>query len=352
MKAPAFWWRAEPGLAARLLRPAAFAYGALAGRRMRQPGARASLPVICIGNVTVGGSGKTPTAICVAGLMQGLERSPAFLTRGYGGRSPGPLAVDAARHAFPEVGDEALLLARHAPTIVARDRPAGAALAASRGADLLIMDDGLQNPSLTRDVSIAVFDGAVGVGNGLVLPSGPLRAPLGTQWPHIDAVIVVGTGRAGDTISAEAARRDIRTFRAGLVPEAHTADRLKGSRVLAFAGIGRPSKFFDTLQACGAEIVEDRTFPDHHPFRVGEIRGLLDHAASGRLIPVTTEKDRVRLATLVPGEARIRDIVALPVALRLDEPQELARFLSERLARSSGPLRRQGQAQPLQDGFG
>ena len=351
MKAPGFWWEAKPGIAARLLQPAALAYGAVASRRMGRLGTRSSVPVVCIGNVTVGGSGKTPTAIWVAGMLRSLGHSPAFLTRGYGGRAAGPLAVDAAQHAFPEIGDEALLLARHAPTIVARDRPAGASLAASLGADVLVMDDGLQNPSLIKDLTLAVFDGAVGIGNGLVLPAGPLRAPVGTQWPHIYAVVVLGPGEAGEAMLAEAVSRNLPAFRARLAPDPRTAERLRGQRVLAFAGTGRPAKFFETLRSCGAEIVQERPFPDHHPFREDEIAALLAEAEAARLTLVTTEKDMVRLAGLRAAEPRIRDLVALPVTLSPDEPDELARFLSGRLAGASGPLPGKRHAEPLQDGF-
>jgi tetraacyldisaccharide 4'-kinase len=331
VKAPEFWWR-PPGWAAAALSPAARLYGAIAARRMAQEGARAAVPVICVGNVTVGGAGKTPTALALAEMLAEAGRRPFFLTRGYGGRLPGPVRVETRRHSAAEVGDEALLLARSAPTIVARDRPAGVAFAVAQGADLILMDDGLQNPSLAKDLTLAVFDGAVGIGDGLCLPAGPLRAPLAAQWPRIDAVVVIGDGAPGDAIAADAAAR-VPVFRAALRPEPSVAAALAGERVLAFAGIGRPAKFFDTLRACGAVLVETRAFPDHHPFTASEITTLLDHAVREGLRLVTTEKDAVRLAALAANEPRIRTIATLPVRLAFAEPAALADLVSDRLSR-------------------
>ncbi len=332
MKAPRFWWR-KPGLAARLLQPASLLYGAIAERRMNRPGRPGGVPVICIGNVTVGGSGKTPTAIHVASMLRSIGRHPAFLTRGYGGALSGPIQVDRTRHGFREVGDEALLLARHHPTIVARDRPAGAAMAASLGADVVLMDDGLQNPSLAKDLSIAVFDGAVGIGNGLPLPAGPLRARLSVHWERIDAVLVVGPGEPGSTIAAEARRRQRPVLLGELRPDPGSAARLRGRRVLAFAGIGRPEKFFATLREIGAELVETRSFADHHGYGEREIADLLEVSAQAGLVPVTTEKDLVRLDGFRDTLAGAAAITALPVDLRVEREELLAGLLRDALSR-------------------
>lgn len=343
MKAPAFWWRrpgtgGAAGTVAAALAPASLLYGAVAAHRMAREGLAAALPVICVGNVTVGGSGKTPTAIAVAALLREAGWGPAFLLRGYGGRLPGPIAVDPARHGAGEVGDEALLLARHAPTVVARDRPAGAAEAAGLGADVVVMDDGLQNPSLRKQASLAVFDGAVGTGNGRVLPAGPLRAPLSAQWPRIDAVVVIGAGQAGDGVAAEAERRRLPVFRASLVPDPAAAASLGGRRVLAFAGIGRPEKFLESCRGAGLDVVASRRFADHHTFTAAEMSDLLAAAESGGLVPVTTEKDEVRLAPLRPSEPRLALVRTLPVALRFAAPGEVAGWLASRLpARLSPP---------------
>lgn len=334
MKAPAFWWR-EPGLAAALLSPVAVIWGTVAARRMARDGVRAPVPVICVGNVTVGGTGKTPTCLKLAEMLREAGRQPVFLTRGYGGSLPGPVAVDPARHTSREVGDEALLLARTAPTIVAHERPAGAELAVQLGADVIIMDDGLQNPSLEKDFSIAVFDGQVGIGDGRVLPAGPLRAPLWAQWPKIDAILVIGSGTASERVVQDAHARDVPVLQAGLAPRAAVADELSGRRVLAFAGIGRPAKLFDTCRALGAEVVVARGFADHHPYEAGEIEALLNEAEKRGLVPVTTEKDAVRLEPLLASEPRLALIRALPieVAFKGEDEDELRALLRERLDR-------------------
>jgi tetraacyldisaccharide 4'-kinase len=288
---------------------------------MQRPGARAPVPVICIGNFTLGGAGKTPTAIHVAGVLRSMGWSPAFLTRGYGGALAGPIRVDPARHGFREVGDEALLLARHAPTILSRRRPQGAALATSLGADVIVMDDGLQNPSLLKDLTIAVFDAAAGTGNGLVFPAGPLRAPLEAQWARIDAALVIGAGDRAHTIAEEAACRALPVLCGALRADRAIAASIRGRRVLAFAGIGRPEKFFATLREIGAEPVETRSFPDHHAYRERDMAELLDGAAARDLVPVTTEKDAVRLLQMVAAEPRVSGVLALPVELVLETDQ-------------------------------
>jgi tetraacyldisaccharide 4'-kinase len=318
MRAPAFWWRPDPSPLATLLRPAAAAYAAVAVRRMRQPGATADVPVICVGNFTVGGAGKTPAALTLAHMLAAEGHKPFFLTRGYGGRLAGPVRVDPAAHKAGDVGDEPLLLARAFPTIVARDRRAGAQLAAGDGAGVVVMDDGLQNPSLAKDLSFAVVDGATGSGNGLCLPAGPLRAPLAAQWPKVDAVIVVGDGAPLAVIN-EAEVRSKPVLRARLEPEATHAAPLRGRRVLAFAGIGRPDKFFATLRECGATVVAERRFSDHHPYRADEIRAILAEAQANGLDVVTTEKDLVRIASLPDVPFLTADIKVLPVHLVFEE---------------------------------
>lgn len=327
MRAPAFWWQ-PPSLAASLLRPAGVLYGAIAGRRMRRPGWRSCLPVICVGNFTLGGAGKTPTALAVGELLREMGERPAFLTRGYGGRLRGPVRVDADRHAATEVGDEPLLLARAAPTILARDRPAGARLAAAHGATVVVMDDGLQNPSLAKDLSLAVVDGATGVGNGRVLPAGPLRAPLPMQWPHVDAAAVVGAGE-GAALGEQARRLGKPALAARLLPDPDTAARLAGRRVLAFAGIGRPQKFFGTLEELGAEVVLRRSFPDHHPFPAEELGALAAEADRAGLSLVTTEKDFARLER----QPSLPPIEVLPVRLVFDDVPLVTRLLGEALER-------------------
>ena len=332
MRAPAFWWQTSPSRLARLLSPLGFVYGCIAARRLARVGARTSMPVICVGNFTAGGAGKTPTALAIAGLLIAAGRNPAFLSRGYGGRSAGPLRVGPGQDA-DEVGDEPLLLARCAPTIVSRDRPAGAAMAQAHGADILVMDDGLQNPSLVKDLAIAVVDGWAGFGNGLPLPAGPLRAALDAQWPAVDAVLVVGEGAAGARAAKAAEERGKPVFRAVLKPEDGPAAGLRGSRVLAFAGIARPEKLFDSLRECGAIVEATRSFPDHHPFTATDLAGLRDAAGRQGLQLVTTEKDLARIGPKAAGA----DIRALPVRLLVADPSRWRDFiLAKAFGRDAG----------------
>ena len=222
MREPAFWWR-EAGLAAGLLAPLAAVYGAVASARLRQSGARAAVPVICIGNLTVGGAGKTPLTLTLARLLQAAGDAPFLLSRGYGGRLAGPLQVDPVRHRAADVGDEPLLLARVAPAFVARDRVKGAQAAVAAGAGVIVMDDGFQNPSLQKSFSVLVVDARRGIGNGRVVPAGPLRAPLAAQLARADALVVVGTSNAGASVAAAAHGRGVQVFQAGLVPDAAVA---------------------------------------------------------------------------------------------------------------------------------
>ncbi|TXM69849.1 tetraacyldisaccharide 4'-kinase [Methylobacterium sp. WL120] len=323
MRPPRFWLGDANHPAARLLAPFGRAYGRAAGNRMDRPGARGECPVLCLGNFTLGGAGKTPSAVALAALLRELGRTPAFLSRGYGGRLPGPVLVDPARHGWRDVGDEPLLLARHAPTVVARDRVAGARLCVAEGADVVVMDDGLQNPSLAKDLALAVVDAGVGVGNGLCVPAGPLRVPLARQWPHVGGLVLIGEGPAGAAVAAEAQAHGLPVHRARLVPEgAAVASR----RVLAFAGIGRPEKFFASLCEAGAEVAATRSFPDHHPYRDADLARLAAEADGLGAELATTEKDRVRLPEAFAARVRV-----LPVALHFQTPETLEILVSAAL---------------------
>jgi tetraacyldisaccharide 4'-kinase len=330
MREPAFWWRAA-GLEAGLLAPLAAIYGAVAASRLTQSGARAAVPVICIGNPTVGGAGKTPLTLALARLLAAAGETPALLSRGYGGRLAGPLRVDVARHRAADVGDEPLLLARVAPTFVARDRVAGAQAAA--GASLILMDDGFQNPSLQKDFAVLVVDARRGIGNGRVVPAGPLRAPLHVQLARADALVVVGTAPAADAVAAAARARGVPVFHAGLEPDTAVAAALAGARVLAFAGIGDPEKLFATLKEAGIAVAATRGFPDHHRYTPAEARMLCEQAEREALLLVTTEKDLVRLQgdrSVAALAARAR---ALPVTLRFADEAAFLRLLQARLAK-------------------
>ncbi|HUO53798.1 MAG TPA: tetraacyldisaccharide 4'-kinase [Rhodoblastus sp.] len=351
MRAPAFWWSANPGLFGRtmiaILSPLATLYGRAAGRRMARPGSRISAPVICVGNFVVGGAGKTPTALQVATWLKRAGETPYFLSRGYGGAlsaDGGAHLVDQRRHCAAQAGDEPLLLARVAQTVVARDRPTGAMLALAGGASLIVMDDGLQNPSLRRDFVLAVIDGAVGFGNGRLLPAGPLRAPIGLQLDQSSAALVIGEGEAGRAAAGlfEASGKPV--FHGRLAPDAHAALRMLGARVVAFAGIGRPQKFFDSLEACGARLVARHAFPDHYPYRPMEIAALQRQAEALNALLVTTEKDMVKLA---PFQAALRQDLpqpeALPVCLVVEEAEDLRQLLLDVLSNFRGAGRRSGE---------
>ena len=217
MREPAFWWRPGTGGSAQRRLPAI--YGAVAGLRMQPRGARAGVPVICLGNLTVGGAGKTPAALAVAQLLHAAHERPFFLSRGYGGRLAGPVRVNPAIHHAADVGDEPLLLARLAPTIVARDRVAGAKFAQFAGASVIVMDDGFQNPSLAKDLAILVVDGRRGIGNGRIIPAGPLRAPLGMQLDRAQALIVVGPPDGAAAVLDRAEQRGMTIFHGRLEPD-------------------------------------------------------------------------------------------------------------------------------------
>ncbi|MEM9627560.1 MAG: tetraacyldisaccharide 4'-kinase [Pseudomonadota bacterium] len=322
MHAPEFW--ADDGAVAHLLDPIGRLYGALGAfrRRLATP-TRVSVPVICIGNLTVGGAGKTPAAIAIARHLQGQGERPHFLTRGYGGRERGPLQVDPDSHGADEVGDEPLLLARTATTWVSADRVAGAKAAIAAGTSHIVMDDGLQNPYLEKDLRLLVIDGATGFGNRRVLPAGPLREPLDQAFARIDAAIVIGEDRAGvDGLLPVMLPR----LAADVVPDADL-DQFRGRSVLAFAGIGRPEKFYATLRALGAEIAETRSFSDHHRYQPREIEHLLTRARQFDAVCVTTEKDHVRIP---PNLGKL--VEKLPVRLRFHQPKSLDQLLSTYLS--------------------
>ncbi|MGO9419391.1 tetraacyldisaccharide 4'-kinase [Roseiarcus sp.] len=322
MRAPGFWAARKPTALARLLQPAGALYGAITARRMNRAGERVGAPVVCVGNFVAGGAGKTPAALALGRMLIADGRRVAFLSRGYGGaRRAEPLKVDRAIHNAAMVGDEPLLLAAVAPCWVGPDRVLSANRAIEDGADVLLLDDGLQNPALAKTLAFAVVDGETGFGNGLCVPAGPLRAPLAAQAPMVGALIVVG----GD----DAARRNIAAalpgrpaFAASLEPDAVAAASLIGREVVAFAGIARPEKFYATLRRIGAQVVATRDFPDHHVFSQREIAALTEEAVRRRAILATTEKDRVRLA---PQAARA--VLTLPVTLRFEEPNRVRETL-------------------------
>lgn len=327
--APSFWWQPGRTWQSTLLAPAGLIYGGVTAHRMGGPRMRLHVPVICIGNLVAGGAGKTPTALAVGRFLLARGRRAAFLSRGYGRASDrsgeAVIRVDPKTHDAAETGDEPLLLAARAPAYVSRDRIAAARRAIEDGADVLVLDDGLQNPALAKTFSIAVVDGMTGVGNGRCVPAGPLRAPLAEQWPHVSACCIIGDGIAGEAVGQTARKAGVPVWIARLVPDAAALATLRTHPLIAFAGIGNPAKFFATLRIAGLDIQEQRPFPDHHRFKTADLTDLKAAALRCGARLVTTEKDRVRLPIDFP-------VSTLPVALVFQNEDEVA-------ARLEGVLR-------------
>jgi tetraacyldisaccharide 4'-kinase len=292
------------------------------------------VPVICVGNPVLGGGGKTPTAIALARLLARTGRAPHMLTRGYGGRLRGPVTVEAT-HGPDDVGDEALLLAAHAPTHVAADRPAGAAHATAAGAEIIVMDDGFQNPTIAKDACLLVVDGAAGVGNGRVFPAGPLREALGRQLARASALVVIGEGEAGAGLAAAARARGRAVLRAALAPGPGAPD-LAGADVVAFCAIARPEKFRRTLEVAGARLVELIAFPDHHAFTAAELAAVLAAAQRRHARLVTTEKDAVRLTDRCDPDGELRAAALVYPVQTVFEDEAALVALIEKALRSRG----------------
>ncbi len=331
MHEPAFWWR-KPSLSSALLAPVATVYGMVAARRMERAGTRAGVPVLCAGNFTLGGAGKTPTAMLLAGMLAEMGERVFCLSRGYGGSQAGPLLLG-EHDLAAQVGDEPLMLAQVAPTVVARDRVAGARLACEHGATVIVMDDGLQNASLVKELTIAVVDGKRGIGNARVFPAGPLRAPLAAQLKCSDALLVVGEeSGAGEPIAAARAR-GLPVLHGRLIPDSAAVTELKGRKVLAFAGIGDPQKFFATAEEAGIAVAQRRAFPDHHNFSVEEVAALTMDADEDGLALLTTEKDRARMVGDTVTESLAKEVHVLPVKMEVQEMDELIRLVEACLGR-------------------
>jgi tetraacyldisaccharide 4'-kinase len=332
MRAPEFWWHRTAGPAAKLLAPFAALYGSAAAWRIHRTGISLPLPVLCVGNFAVGGAGKTPTALTLGRHLIAQGEHPYFLSRGYCSiaERTGPVCVDLSRHHARDVGDEPLLLARVAPTIVGADRVAGGRLAEARGATLLILDDGLQNPALHKDLRLVLVDGETGTGNGYCLPAGPLRAPLAAQMKLASALIIVGPGAAGQSIGTTARAAAVPVIEAELVIPPAVATRLAGQRVFAFAGLGLPQKFYASLACVGAKLVGSASFADHHAYKAQEIRDLQHTALNLGAQLVTTEKDFVRLAGL--ADPALPQPTAVPATLEFADAGLLDQIIATAIA--------------------
>lgn len=293
MKAPAFWSHGQTSLYPKLLAPLSCLYNKITTSRANKPADfKADIPVICIGNLTMGGAGKTPTAIAVCTMLRHLGKNPAFLSRGYGGTVTGPVFVTTA-HKAEEVGDEPLLLRQHATVCVSKNRIDGAKALAAHGADVIIMDDGFQNPHLHKDLSIIVIDGGFGHGNERVFPAGPLRESLQNGLARTDLAVLIGADATQTTERLHQIKPDLTVLNAQICAQENPV--LHKRPCLAFAGIGRPEKFFRTLTQMGVSLIGTQAFSDHHPFSLNEINSLKAEAKKQGATLVTTEKDFVRL---------------------------------------------------------
>jgi tetraacyldisaccharide 4'-kinase len=319
MRAPDFWGT-RGGLLPLLLSPAAWVYAGVTARRMTRQGWRAPVPVICCGAATAGGAGKTTLAMDIGRRLMRRGLTVHFLLRGYGGSLRGPVQVNPTTHTSEQVGDEALLLANIAPTWVSADRAAGAQAAVAAGAEAIVMDDGLQNPTLEKTLSLLTVDGNFGFGNGQVIPAGPLRESVLAAAARCRAAILIGEDETGSMASVP---RALQVIKAELVPGPEMAS-LAGRNVFAFCGIANPRKFFNTLKSGGAVLAGTESFADHYPYDAGDIQALLEQAARLKATPVTTRKDWVR----VPAAFRPQ-VQVVSVELAWEDASAIERLLDE-----------------------
>lgn len=356
MHSPSFWYPEEPAsfaanLKKQLLCPLAtlYAFGARIRQRMTPP-ERVSVPVICIGNFTAGGAGKTPVSIALYEVLKELGETPHFLSRGYGGHEKGPIRVDSTTHTAADVGDEPLLLQAHGPTWISADRVAGAFAAEQDGASVILLDDGFQNPTLHKDMSLIVVDTGVGVGNGAVIPAGPLREPLHHALERTSAIVALSAdlppGNLPASLLKAAVQTELPVLAAQLQPVPEASERVNGRRFVAYAGIGRPEKFFTTLRQLNADICASEVFPDHHMFSEDDASRLLHLAEHEEAMLITTEKDHVRLKLLTgPCGTKLREASeTLPVSARFEDASALKTLLTLHLdaARASHTYARPG----------
>ena len=315
MQAPKFWYQ-KAALAAWALSPLGWIYGCTTAARVKKRGLHAQVPVICVGNLNIGGTGKTPFVSDLAQRLLGAQ----IVSRGYGGRVTGPVLVDLTRHTAADVGDEPLLLAAFAPTWVAKNRAAAVEAAQASGARVILMDDGFQNATVSKDLSILVVDAKRGFGNGFCLPAGPLREPISAGLKRADLLVLIGTPLDGATF-LQRYEITIPYVQANLQPLA-TGMTWQGARVMAFAGSGHPENFFTSLRDVGANIIDSQALDDHQPLTESLMVRLSARAKAASAQLVTTEKDAVRLPKAWQGQ-----VLTLPVRLQFLDEEPLAKVL-------------------------
>lgn len=327
---PSFWYPDDQNassLQASLLKPLSWLYQC--GYKIHQKSVdaeKAEIPVICIGNLSAGGTGKTPTCVSFVKHLKdaGVTKNPYFLIRGYGGAERGPLLVDPDKHSAWDVGDEPLILAQHAPTVISANRVEGAKLAALNGADMVIMDDGLQNPGIHKDLKIIVINGEMGFGNGLMLPAGPLREPLKDGLKNADAFLIIGDDKKN---ASDSLPHGSTIFRASLKADEKKLPS-KAQNYIAFAGLGYPQKFFDFLKHdLGYTVVDTLAFADHCPYTRKDVQALRQKAKDADALLLTTEKDYLRLPRGYKD-----DIYTIPVSMTFENAVELQHFIVQKLS--------------------
>lgn len=330
-EAPPFWWK-DRDWRAWLLAPIAKLYGFVAGRRLKR--ARRlpmPVPVICVGNFTVGGAGKTPTVIALARAAAAKGLKVGVLSRGYGGTMDRTTVIDPHHHRARDVGDEPLLIAREALVVISRRRVEGARRLIEEGVDLILLDDGFQSAALLFDYALMVVDTRRGIGNGFIIPAGPVRAPTQLQLSFATALLKVGNGVAADPFIRSSARSGKPVFEAAIRPV--EPNRIASQKVLAFAGIAEPGKFYETVRGLGAEIVETRSFGDHYYLSADEMEEILAVAEAKGLTIVTTAKDAARLQ----GEGGIAErllekLVVIDVEMAFDSPSVPGQIIDQAIA--------------------